>query len=208
MEDAEQVLPVGFQLAEGSLDSLALQKCNVVMPSVLDVRVNGSLQHLTDSLQRGADLKWDVTTMDLRCLNRYLGLDKVRFPKMTLHADTRLRQASRLSADALLAEGSGKAHLKGDIDLQAMAYQLNARIAGLQLHDFLPHDSLYLLTASARLAGRGTDFLSQQTKLQALVDIDHLGYGSWDLDSIHADCQLAVGKAMAEVSSRNDLLQL
>ena len=195
-------------LAEGSLDSLALQKCNVVMPSVLDVRVNGSLQHLTDSLQRGADLKWDVTTMDLRCLNRYLGLDKVRFPKMTLHADTRLRQASRLSADALLAEGSGKAHLKGDIDLQAMAYQLNARIAGLQLHDFLPHDSLYLLTASARLAGRGTDFLSQQTKLQALVDIDHLGYGSWDLDSIHADCQLAAGKAMAEVSSRNDLLGL
>ena len=195
-------------LATGNVDSLSLQTCNVTMPSVIDARATGSLQNLTDSAAIGADLKWDVTTMDLSCLNRYLGLNKVHFPKMVLHADTRLRQASRLTADALLLEGKGRAHLKGNIDLKAMTYQADARITNLQLHDFLPHDSLYLLTASAKVSGRGTDILSPHAKLSAQADIGHLGYASWNLDSIHADCLLEKGKAMLEISSQNDLLCL
>ena len=194
--------------ATGNVDTLSLQTCTVTMPSVIDARLNGSVQNLTDSTALGADLKWDIATMDLSFVNRYLGLNDVRFPKMVLHADTRLREASRLSADALLLEGKGKAHLTGNIDTKTMAYQADARIAGLQLHDFLPHDSLYLLTASAKLSGRGTDMLSPHTTLHAQASISHLGYGSWDLDSIQADCSLEKGAAMIELNSRNDLLCL
>ena len=82
--------------ATGNVDSLSLQTCVVTMPSVIDARATGSLMNLTDSAAIGADLKWDIATMDLSCLNRYLGLSDVHFPKMILHADTRLRQASRL----------------------------------------------------------------------------------------------------------------
>ena len=195
-------------IATGNVDSLSLQACTLTIPTVLDVRAIGSLLNLTDSTTLGADLQWDITTMDLSCVNRYLDLSSVRFPKMVLHADTRLRQASRFFADAMLLEDKGKAHLTGNVDLKTMAYQADARIIDLQLHDFLPHDSLYLLTANAKLSGRGTDMLSPRTMLRVQTAIDHLGYGSWDLDSIHADCQLEEGKAMLEMSSRNDLLSL
>ena len=194
--------------ASGNLDSLALQTCVVNMPTVIDARATGLLHNLTDSTRLGADLKLDVTTMDLSFVNRYLGLSSIRFPKMVLHADTRLRDASKVTADALLLEGRGMAHLTGNVDLQAMAYQADARITDLQLHDFLPHDSLYLLTASAKLSGRGTDMLSPHTMLRARAAIDHLGYGSWNLDSIHADCSLEKGKLMFEMGSQNDLLCL
>ena len=192
--------------ATGNIDDLSLQTCNVLMPSVIDVRTTGSLQNLTDSANIGADLKWDITTMDLRCVNRYLGLNDVRFPKMTIHADTKLREASKLTADALLQEGRGRAHVVGNIDLNTMAYQGNARINNLQLHDFLPKDSLYMLTANAKFSGRGTDMLSPRTMLRAQADITHLGYASWDLDNIQADCRLDKGKAMVEMHSQNDLL--
>ena len=194
--------------AKGNVDELSLQTCNVTMPTVVDVRTNGSLQNLTDSLALGADLVWDITTMDLRCVNRYLNLSDVRFPKMVLHADTRLREASKLTADALLLEQRGKAHLAGDVDLKAMSYQAKARVTNLQLHDFLPHDSLFLLTANVNVSGRGTDMLSPHTKLHARASIDHLGYASWDLDNIKADCRLEHGKAMLEASSQNDLIAL
>ena len=147
-------------------------------------------------------------TGNVDTLNDYLGLDKVRFPKMVLHADTKLSEASKVTADALLLEGGGKAHLVGSMDLQAMAYQANARISNLQLHDFLPHDSLYALSANAKLSGCGTDMLSPHTRLFAQASVEHLGYGSWDLDDIQAGCRLENGKAVAEVSSRNDLLGL
>lgn len=193
-------------LVSGNVDSLALQTCTLTMPTVIDVRATGSLQNLTDSTAIGADLKWDITTMDLSCVNRYLGLDQVHFPKMVLHADTRMRQASRFFADALLMEDKGRAHLTGDVDLNTMAYQADARITDLQLHDFLPNDSLYLFTANAKVSGHGTDMLSPRTKLSAQAAIEHLGYGTWNLDSIHADCLLEDGKAMLEMSSYNDLL--
>ena len=199
--------PLNIDLfATGNVDSLSLQTCVVTMPSVIDARAMGSLLNLTDSAAIGADLKWDVATMDLSCLNRYLGLSNVHFPKMILHADTRLRQASRLTADAMLLEGKGRAHLKGNIDLRTMTYQADARITDLQLHDFLPHDSLYLFTANAKVSGRGTDMLSPHAKLSAHTSIEHLGYASWNLDSIHADCLLEKGKAMLDISSQNDLL--
>ncbi len=200
-----QPLNIDF-LAAGNVDDLSLQTCNVMLPSVIDVRTTGSLQNLTDSANIGADLKWDITTMDLRCVNRYLGLNDVRFPKMTIHADTKLREASKLTADALLQEGRGRAHVAGNIDLNTMAYQGNARINGLQLHDFLPKDSLYMLTANAKFSGRGTDMLSPRTTLRAQADITHLGYASWDLDNIQADARLERGKAMVEMHSQNDLL--
>ncbi len=192
----------------GSADSLSLQTCTLTMPTVLDVRTTGSILNLTDSTNLGADLKTDITTMDLRSLNRYLGLNDVHFPKMTIHADTRLRQASRLTTDALLLEGRGRAHLTAGIDLKAMTYRANANIADLQLHDFLPHDSLYLLTANAKVEGKGTDFLNPHTTMLAQANIEHLGYASWDLDNIQADCHLEKGKATVEMNSRNDLLCL
>lgn len=191
----------------GNVDSLSLQVCDITMPSIIDVRTTGAIHNLIDSVALGADLRTDITTMNLSCINRYLGLTDVHFPKMVLHADTRLRQASQISMDALLLEGKGRAHIAGSIDLESMVYQARARITDLQLHDFLPHDSLYLLSAHAKLSGRGTDFLSRKTRLQAQLDIDHLGYASWTLDSIHVDCHLKDGKAMAEMNSRNELLQ-
>ena len=193
-------------LATGNIDNLSLQTCNVMMPSIVDIRTTGSVQNLAESSKLGADLKWDITTMDLRCVNRYLGLKDVRFPKMTIHADTKLRDASKLTADALLQEGRGRAHVVGNIDLGTMAYQGNARINNLQLHDFLPKDSLYMLTANAKFSGRGTDMLSPRTTLRAQADIAHLGYASWDLDNIKADCSLEKGKAIVEMHSQNDLL--
>ena len=201
--------PLNIDLvANGNIDDLSLQTCNVLMPSVIDIRTAGSVQNLTDSARIGADLKWDIITMDLRCVNRYLGLTDVRFPKMTIHADTRLRDASKLTADALLQEGRGRAHVVGDIDLNAMAYQGTARIANLNLHDFLPKDSLYAVTANAKFSGRGTDFLSPKTTLHTQADITHLGYASWDFDNIKADCKLEKGKAMVEMHSNNDLLAM
>ena len=199
--------PLNINLfATGNIDNLSLQTCDVMMPSIVDIRTTGSVQNLAESSKLGADLKWDITTMDLRCVNRYLGLTDVRFPKMTIHADTKLREASKLTADALLQEGRGRAHVVGNIDLNTMAYQGNARIANLQLHDFLPKDSLYMLTANAKFSGRGTDMLSPRTTLRAQADIAHLGYASWDLDNIKADCSLEKGKALVEMHSQNDLL--
>lgn len=127
---------------------------------------------------------------------------------MTLHANTKLKDCKKLTTDALLQEGKGNVHMKGNIDLNRMAYEAKMRINNLQIHNFLPHDSIYTLTANANIHGFGTDILSPHTRLEAKTDIEHIRYASWDLDSIQVLAKLKQGEGRIEMSSNNDLLRL
>ena len=194
--------------AYGNVDSLNITESRITMPTVIDIRTNGNVTNLTDTLHLSADMKWDVKTMNLNFIRQYLGLNNVALPPMILHADTRLKDCNKLTADALLQEGRGKVHLKGNIDLNRMAYDAKMLINNLQIHDFLPHDSIYNLTAKASIQGVGTDMLAQSTSMEAKAYIEQLKYASWDLDSVQVLAKLKQGEGRLEMSSDNDLLRL
>ena len=194
--------------AYGNMDSLNIAESRITIPTVIDIRTNGNATHLTDSLHLSADMKWDVKTMNLNFLRQYLGLQDVNLPPMILHADTKLTDSKKVMADALLQEGRGNVHLKGNIDLSRMAYDAKMRINNLQIHHFLPHDSIYNITAKASIQGVGTDLLAPGTRLEARADIDQLKYASWDLDSVQLMGKLKQGEGHLEMSSNNDLLRL
>lgn len=194
--------------AYGNIDSMNIADSRISIPSVIDIRTNGNATNLTDSLHLGADMKWDVKTMNLNFVKQYLGLRDVNLPPMILHADTKLTDSKKIMADALLQEGRGNVHLKGDIDLGRMAYAAKMRINNLQIHDFLPHDSIYNLTAKAYIQGVGADPLSAHTRFEAKADIEHLRYANWDMDSVQVLGKLEGGEGRLEMNSNNDLLCL
>ena len=194
--------------AYGNTDSMNIAESRITIPTVIDIRTNGNATNLTDSLHLGADMRWDVKTMNLNFLKQYLGLHDVNLPPMILHADTRLTESKKISADAMLQEGKGNVHLRGNIDLSLMAYAAKMRINDLQIHDFLPHDSIYNLTANASIHGAGTDPLSVYTSFEAKADIEHLKYASWNMDSVMVQGKLKGGEGRLEMSSNNDLLSM
>lgn len=194
--------------AYGNVDSLNITESRITMPTVIDIRTNGYVTNLMDSLHLSADMKWDVKTMNLNFIRQYLGLNNVNLPPMILHADTKLKDCNLLTADALLQEGRGNAHLRGNIDLSRMAYDAKMLINNLQIHDFLPHDSIYNLTANASIQGVGTDMLAAGTRMEAKAHIEHLRYASWDLDSVQVQAKLKQGEGRLEMTSNNDLLRL
>ena len=194
--------------AYGNVDSMNIAESRITIPTVIDIRANGSTTNLTDSLHLSADIRWDVKTMNLNFLKQYLGLRDINLPSMVLHADTKLTDNKKIWADALLQEGKGKVHLKGNIDLANMAYNAKLRINDLQIHDFLPHDSIYNLTAKAYIQGMGTDPLSNYTHFEATTDIEHIKYAGWNMDSIQLQSKLKGGEGRLEISSNNELLKL
>ena len=201
--------PIEVDLAAyGNMDSMNIADSRISMPTVIDIRTSGNVTNLTDSLHLSADMKWDVKTMNLNFVRQYLGMQNVNIPPMTLHADTKLKDAKKLTADAQLQEGRGNTHLKGNIDLGRMAYEAKMRINNLQIHDFLPHDSIYNLTANASITGVGTDLLAPGTRLEAKANIEHLKYASMDMDSVQVAGKLKQGEGRLEISSDNELLRL
>ena len=201
--------PIEIDMATyGNIDSLNIAESRITMPTVIDIHTNGNVTNLTDSIHLSADMKWDVKTMNMNFIRQYLGLNNMNLPPMNLHADTKLKDSNMLTADALLQEGRGNVHMKGNIDLKRMAYDAKMRINSLQIHDFLPNDSIYTLTANASIRGIGTDMLAPGTNMEAKSYIEHLKYGSWDIDSVQVLGKLKQGEGRLEMNSDNDLLRL
>ena len=200
--------PIEFNLdIRGDVDSLVINTCHLDMPGALEAQATGWATDILDSLQRGAEITWEAKTADLTFIGQMADLGSLRLPPMTLKASTRMK-GRQYEADALLTEGSGHALVEATLDTRTMSYKARAKIEQMQLHNFLPTDSLFELTASAFAEGRGTDFLSKQTSLKAEALVEHLGYGQWDMDSLRATALLHQGHGELNLESNNQLLTM
>ena len=88
-----------------------------------------------------------------------------------------------------------------------MRYDADVKVRDLNVHHFMPHDSIYTVSADVTAKGQGTDFFSPRTRLVADAKIHHVGYGKLNIDQITAHALVGDGKAHANLVSRNPLLQ-
>ena len=69
---------------------------------------------------------------------------------------------------------------------RSMNYMGKMSVRGWQLGDWLPQSGLHHFTAQASVKGRGTDFLSDRSSLEAQLCIDSIGFSDfWTDDGPH-----------------------
>ncbi|GAE19233.1 hypothetical protein JCM6294_2260 [Bacteroides pyogenes DSM 20611 = JCM 6294] len=59
-----------------------------------------------------------------------------------------------------LQEGTGNIHLSGALNSSSEMYSARLKVDNFQLHHFLPKDSIYELSLSSDISGKGLDFSS------------------------------------------------
>ncbi len=64
-------------------------------------------------------------------------------------------------------------------------YTADLKINDLQLHNFLPKDSIYELSLSADAAGRGLDVMSFHSFAKLNLSLDQLHYARYQLSNVH-----------------------
>ena len=192
----------------GNMQHLDITGLMINLPTAFNCSAEGYADNPTDIKSMKADVRLNVKTFNIGFLTALAGPDAMkgfRIPSgITL--DGRLRaDREHYSADLTAREGHGKVTMKGSLNAPAMAYEAQMGIQELNLHHFMPHDSLYNVTANARLKGRGTDFLSQQTKLEAEASLDKFEFGSLTIDGIGAALLVKDGNGHAEIKGHNEL---
>lgn len=194
--------------ANGNMDMLNVDTLALTIPSVADLRAHGHLANLLSADSLGGNMKWDLRTMNLDGVRRWLGLSGVTFPATTLHAVTEMRPGNQVSVDALAAQRNGHARLTLKADLHSMAYHARTTIRDWRLGDWLPQSGLRHLTAQASVKGRGTDFLSKRTSINGQLRIDSLAYKTWNLGNMGLDANLRQGIGQMQLISKNQLIDL
>ena len=201
--------PICLELdMEGNVDSLNVEQCTLSVENVVEADMTGYATQIMKNDHRGADLSWHVRTQNLDFLKSLMKTgNKVAFPPMRMEGNTQMN-GSEFHTDATLAERTGKMRLHGCLNTDAMRYRAHIDMDKWQLHDFLPQDSLGEVSLTVQAEGCGTNILSPSTRLEALVNVEELNYGPWQIGRSALSARLKNGNGTMEIHSDNDLLRM
>lgn len=196
---------------EGNLKQMQISRFTADLPGAFSMSGGGELWNLTDSLTRSGSLDLEMQTHDLNFLTDLAGMASdgsfIIPDSMRLGARLDL-EGSRYTAKMKLHEGHGFLDLNAFYDTSSENYEADLVIDSLQLHHFLPKDSLYLLSAKVRAKGRGTDLASYRTTADVQASLGRLQYAGWDVSGVHLEAGLKSQLATVHLSSNNTLLQM
>lgn len=207
-------------IVNGNLLKMDFAGLDISLPTAFHLAANGTAGHLADLARLEADLQIEAETQDANFITAMIDpqlMDDYHLPTgLTLKGILKAAD-TRYHTDITLSDGDGKAQLTGSaiIPLDAkgkmvtplMTYVADVSINSLNLHHFMPNDSLYILTAEAKAKGYGTDFLSNSSHLTAEATISQLKYGHMNLTDLTAQATLQDGHGQMSLTGHNELLE-
>ena len=196
---------------EGNLKQMQISRFTAELPGAFSLSGGGELWNLTDSLKRSGGLDFEMQTQDLNFLTGLTGVT----PDGSIVVPDSMNLVARLGLDgpqcnALLKvqEGKGSLNLDAAYNLSTEGYHADLAIDALQLHHFLPKDSVYALTAHVAAKGRGVDMTSRQTTALVEAKLDELQYARWNLSGVNLNAGLKSAVASVRLTSDNELLKM
>jgi hypothetical protein len=193
----------------GNMHRVDITGLDVHLPTAFRATAKGYVANAADMQRLKADVALKAETYDLGFVTALLDHQlaaSYRIPSGISVQGRVKADGSRYAANLTAREGNGTVKADGYFNAAAMSYQASVDIDNLNLHHFMPNDSLYNLTAALEAKGRGTDLFSKATWAQATADVKSFRYGSWNLDNMQAKANLKDGVAHANINSRNELL--
>ena len=190
----------------GNMERLELTGVDIALPTAFSLQADGVVHHVMDSDRLRAQLSLKAETHHLDFIAALPAMpSSLRIPAM--EASGRVEaDGKRYDADLKVSKGRESVRAKARYNGATETYTADIRVNGLNIHDFLPKDSIYRLTANVKAEGRGLDLLRPNAQLTLDAQVEHLGYGSWNLDDIHATARLKDGHGTGHLESHNKLL--
>jgi len=196
-------------LLKGNMQHMDFHDLEVALPTAFHATATGFAANLDNPDMLRADVQFKANTQNLGFVMAMMPRDMQRDYRIPpLSAQGRVKaDGQQYFADITAREGKGMVKAKGSFHATAMRYDADIKIRDLNVHHFMPRDSIYTLSADVTAKGQGTDFFSPRTRLVADAKIHHVGYGKLNIDNITAHALVGDGKAHANLVSLNPLLQ-
>jgi hypothetical protein len=194
---------------DGNMQRMSFDNLEATLPTAFHVALNGQVENVTDTDRLLAQLDLSAETYNLGVATALADpklMQDYRIPNGIRLAGKMKTNGQRHAVEMVASQGRGTIRVKGWFDQKTMSYDTNLDINGLNLHHFMPKDSLYELTANAKVRGHGTDFMSNKSWIEADARIIHFQYAQLPVDSIQATVRLHDGHALANVSGNNRLM--
>ena len=190
---------------------MQISRFTVDLPGAFSMKGGGILENLADSLTRSGTIGLDMITQNLNFLTALTGEapnGTIVIPdSMNLKARVELK-GPEYKANLHLKQGQGSMGVNAELNTSTEAYAADLKIDNLQLHNFLPKDSIYELSLSADAKGRGLDVMSYRALAKLNLSLDQLHYARYQLSNVHLTGALKGALVTANLTSDNALLKM
>lgn len=195
---------------DGNIRSLRITGLDSKLKGVYELRVDGGITNVLDSVKRKGEVDLELNTYNLDFVRTLTGLSP---SVLTIPQDMKLNGKMRVEgehymADIKLDEGIGTISVAADCSLDREEFHAVLAIDSIYGKDFLPQDSLKYISAEFSVDGRGFDVFHPSTQMQAGLSVSTLQYAGYDLSDLQMQTTLSEGKAEARLLSNNDLLAM
>ena len=193
----------------GNMQHMEFSDLEMTLPSAFHATVTGYADHLDNPKQLRADVQFQAQGGNLGFLLQMLPRQMQRDYRIPngIRAEGRVKaDGANYTFDVTANEDKGRVKLQGQLNADLMRYDATLHVDQLNVHHFMPRDSIYTVTADVKVKGQGTDFLSPRTQLTADAQVQHLRYGHWNLDNMTAQATIRNGHALVDVLSDNPLV--
>ena len=196
---------------DGNLIEMQISRFTVDLPGAFSLEGGGLLENLADSITRSGTVGLKMTTQNLNFLTALSG----EAPNGTIVIPDSMDQVAKVDinrpaykANLKLREGQGTMDVDAALNTLSEVYKADLKINNLQLHNFLPKDSIYELSLSADAEGRGLDVMSYRSFAKLNLSLDQLHYAQYHLSNVDLTGALKEALVTARLTSDNALLKM
>ncbi|MBQ8442860.1 MAG: translocation/assembly module TamB domain-containing protein [Bacteroides sp.] len=220
---------------DGNLNRLHLRTFSAELPHAFKAQAEGDLLHLTDSTRRGGEINLSAEAFDMRFL-RPLTEGGVAIPRGTKLDGIFTMQGPKMGADFLLKQPEAKAitlvdstqltvhndtlslaedfqmrraaRLYAQYDLSKDAYLADLVVNDLDVHQFLPKDSIFDVAMNLHADGEGLDFFAPEAHFNIRGTLDKMHYTSYRLGGYVLQATLASHQLDASLQAQNSAMEV
>ena len=196
---------------DGNLKEMQISRFTVDLPGAFSLEGGGLLENLADSITRSGTVGLKMTTQNLNFLTALSG----EAPNGTIVIPDSMDMAAKVDingpaykANLKLREREGTIDMYAALNTLTEVYKADLKINNLQLHNFLPKDSIYELSLSADAEGRGLDVTSYRSFAKLNLSLDQLHYAQYHLSNVDLTGALKGALVTARLTSDNALLKM
>ena len=191
---------------DGSLNRMRITGVSAEIAEHIRLTAEGYLNDVTDSTKMAAHLDMDGFFPDMKFAQSLMGAAVVP-ADMAIKGSADMRNDSLMAALAL-SQGEGQAEINAGFIPDTESFFAEMELKELNIHNFLPSDSLFRVTASLSAEGKGFDIFSPDTRMNIKAGVSNFEYARYSFSGIDMKAGLADGKTNVAFNINDNMMEI
>ena len=191
---------------DGSLNRMRITGVSAEIAEHIRLTAEGYLNDVTDSTKMAAHLDMDGFFPDMKFAQSLIGTTVIP-ADMTIKGSADIRNDSIISSLGL-TQGDGLAELNAGFIPNSESFFAEMELKELNIHNFLPSDSLFRVTASLSAEGKGFDIFSPDTRMNIKAGVSNFEYARYSFSGIDMKAILANGKTNVAFNINDNMMEI